>query len=312
MNILCTAPVGGFSKTVDYLTSHSNVTFLEYPQYKEVLPIICNYDGFMPNARMKVDSLLLNKAKRLKVIYQPSLGKDHIDSLACKKNNITVCGLVDDRIFQSTLWSTAEFTVGLILSMLKRIRESSNAVTENGDWRNLNFIGSDIRGMTIGIIGFGNVGSKVSELLKPFGVKILKCDPYIDQKDESYVNKQAIFQRSDLVTVHVPLTEETKEFISIKDFKSMNGGYFVNASRGPILKDLDLIKAMELGLVKGASLDVISNESPDGVKGHELVNYSKRNNQLIITPHIGGSSYEYLDNIFLHSAKELIRLLALG
>ena len=165
--------------------------------------------------------------------------------------------------------------------------------------------------MTIGIIGFGNVGSKVSELLKPFGVKILKCDPYIDQKDESYVNKQAIFQRSDLVTVHVPLTEETKEFISIKDFKSMNGGFFVNASRGPILKDLDLIKAMELGLVKGASLDVISNESPDGVKGHELVNYSKRNNQLIITPHIGGSSYEYLDNIFLHSAKELIRLLAL-
>ena len=91
----------------------------------------------------------------------------------------------------------------------------------------------------------------------------------------------------------------------------MNGGYFVNASRGAVIVDDDLIHAMELGLIKSSTLDVINNESPHGVKGHPLVNYSKTNPRLIITPHIGGSSYEYLDKIFLHSAKELIRLLSL-
>ena len=78
----------------------------------------------------------------------------------------------------------------------------------------------------------------------------------------------------------------------------MNGGYFVNASRGAVIVDDDLIHAMELGLIKSSTLDVINNESPHGVKGHPLVNYSKTNPRLIITPHIGGSSYEYLDKIY--------------
>jgi phosphoglycerate dehydrogenase-like enzyme len=310
MNILCTAPVKGFDKIVHFLQSKANTTFLEYPKYEEVLSIIHKFDGFMPNARMAIDAELLENAGNLKVIYQPSLGRDHIDEAACKKKKIRVYGLSDDRQFQSTLWSTAEFTLGLILLILKKYRESSNAVTEFGNWRNTDFIGADLRGKTIGIIGYGNIGSKVDSLLKPFGVKTLKCDPYIEQLDSSYVTMEDLFKFSDLVTLHVPLTEETRGMISMQYLSKMTSGYLVNASRGPVIIDKDLIKAMEEGHIQSAALDVINNETPYGVKGHPLVDFSKINSRLIITPHIGGSSREYLNSIFLHSARELVRLLS--
>ena len=309
MNILCTAPVKEFKKTVQFLQSKANTTFLEYPKYEEVLSIIHKFDGFMPNARMQIDAYLLKNAHNLRVIYQPSLGRDHIDEIECKNKNIRVYGLSDDRQFQSTLWSTAEFTVGLILLILKKYRESSNAVTESGSWKNTDFIGTDLRGKTVGILGYGNIGSKVDSLLKPFGVKSLKCDPYIEQLDSSYVELEDLFRLSDIVTLHVPLTEETRGMISMKQFSLMRSGYLVNASRGPVIVDKDIIKAMNEGHIQSAALDVINNETPHGVQGHPLVDFSRLNPRLIITPHIGGSSREYLNSIFLHSAKELIRLL---
>jgi D-3-phosphoglycerate dehydrogenase / 2-oxoglutarate reductase len=309
MNILCTAPVLEFDKTVQFLKSKANTTFLEYPRYEDVLKIIHKFDGLMPNARMPIDAQLLKNAHRLTTIYQPSLGRDHIDEEECRKKKIQVTGLSDDRQFRAALWSTAEFTVGLILLILKKYRESANAVTESGCWRNTDFIGSDLRGKVVGILGYGNIGSKVDSLLTPFGVKSLKCDPYIEQLDSSYVNLEDLFRLSDIVTLHVPLTKETNGMISMEYFSLMKSGYLINASRGPVIIDNDLISAMEGGYIHSAALDVINNESPHGVQGHPLIDYSKVNPRLTITPHIGGSSFEYLNSIFLHSAKELVRLL---
>jgi D-3-phosphoglycerate dehydrogenase / 2-oxoglutarate reductase len=311
MKILCTAPVKGFNRTVDFLQANAETTFMDYPNYEEVFSVIDQYDGFMPNARMKIDGPLLDKADKLKVIYQPSLGRDHIDEKSCVAKSITIFGLSDDKEFQATLWSTAEYTVGLILLILKRYRESSNSVTESGKWRNIEFIGTDIKSKTLGIVGYGNIGKKVDALFRPFGVHTLKCDPYIKQLDESFVDLEEIFSLSDIISIHVPLTEETKGMISKKYLSKMNGGYIVNASRGPVIVDEDLIEAMKTGWLRSAALDVLNNESPHGVQGHPLVEYSKINPRLTITPHTGGSSYEYLDSIFLHSAQRLIKLLNL-
>ena len=132
---------------------------------------------------------------------------------------------------------------------------------------------------------------------------------YILELDSSYVELENLFRFSDIVTLHVPLTEETRGMISMKQFSLMNSGYLINASRGPVIVDKDIIKAMNEGHIQSAALDVINNETPDGVQGHPLVDFSRVNPRLIITPHIGGSSREYLNSIFLHSAKELIRLL---
>ena len=106
--------------------------------------------------------------------------------------------------------------------------------------------------------------------------------------------------------MHVPLTEETRGMVDYGKLSLMSSGFFVNASRGPVLNDLDLIKAMDKGYVESAALDVLNNESPFGVEGHCLVDYARQNPRLFITPHIGGTTYEYLDKIFLHSAQRLI------
>ncbi len=306
MKILCTAPFKNFKASQEILKKNSKVTFLEYPSYNAVSKIIHNYDGYIPNARMKIDKKLLKKAKKLKVIYQPSLGKDHIDLLACNELKIKILGLSDDKLFQKTLWSTAEFTIGLILACLKRISESSNDVTKKGNWRNTDYIGNDLSNLKVGIIGYGNIGSKVDKLLQAFDVKTFKCDPYIEQVDDSFINLDEIFEKSDLITLHVPLTKETNQFITYKSFSKMKEGFFINSSRGPVIKDQDLIKAMNKNYITAAALDVISNENVKGVKGHSLVKYSKINKRLMITPHLGGSSFEYLNKIFLHSAQRLL------
>lgn len=306
MNILCTAPVGGFKNTVDFLNNNANTTFIEYAPYEKVQEIIHLFDGYMPNARIKVDDALLDKAKKLKVIYQPSLGKDHIDEKSCRERGIHVVGLVDDKKFQATLWTTAEFTLGLILTITKRLNDSYTGVLKNGLWRNIDFMGSDLRGKVVGIVGYGNIGSKLDHLLSTFGVKTLKCDPYIDQVDETYVSLNKLFQDSDIVTMHVSLTDETRGMIDYEKLSLMSSGFFINASRGPVLNDLDLIRAMKKGHIVSAALDVLNDESPYGVEGHPLVNFARENPRLFITPHLGGTTYEYLDKIFLHSAKELV------
>ena len=309
MKILCTAPIGGFSKVIDFLSQNSEVTFMEYPKYEELEKIIHKFDGFMPNARTKIDRPLLDKAENLKVIYQPSLGRDHISEDVCKEKGIWVEGLVDDKDFQQTLWTTAEFTLGHILTITKRLNDSYTKVLEDGSWKNIDYIGSDLRGKVVGIVGYGNVGSKLDHLLSVFGVKTLKCDPYIDQVDSSYVSLEYLFKHSDIVSMHVPLTEETRGMVDYSKLSLMSSGCFVNASRGPVLNDLDLIRAMDEGFVVSAGLDVLNGESPHGVENHVLVNYARKNSRLYITPHIGGTTYEYLDKIFLHSAQRLTSIL---
>jgi D-3-phosphoglycerate dehydrogenase len=309
MKILVTVPISTFSEACNTLNKFGEITYLEYPSYDSILEVIEDYDGFIPNARTKIDDNLLSKAKNLKVIVMPSMGVDHIDQQSCKKHNVELHCLADNKPFIRNIHSTSEYTLGLILSLLKKYPWSSHSVTSKGNWLATDYRGFDLQNKTIGIIGYGNIGSQLDKLLSSFEVKTLKYDPYIEQLDNTYVDLNTLLSNSDIISLHVPLTEETQNMINKEYFDQMNSVFFINASRGQVINDKDLIEALEKGNVKAAALDVLNGESPEGVNGHILVEYAKNNNNLLITPHCGGSSTDGLRQIFNYSAELIVKRL---
>lgn len=305
--ILSTVPIQSFSEVCDVLELAGEVIYLNYPEYSEVMDIIDEVDGFFPNARMRVDSQLLENAKKLKVISMPAMGTDHIDVVECRRRNIKLFSMADSKDFMRNITSTAEYTVGMILLLMKKYLLSSKSVLERGEWKAADYRGYDINGKRVGIIGYGVVGSQVEKILLGFGADVVKYDPYIEKyRTKNLVDLDTLLSTSDIITCHTPLSDETKGMINKDCFDKMNEVYFVNASRGEVINDSDLIAAMESGNIKAAALDVLSEEAKGGIRNHPLVEYSIKNDNLFITPHCAGSSNDGLKKVFKHAAETLV------
>ena len=305
--ILSTVPIKSFSDVCSILESAGDVEYLEYPKYEDVEKIIGNFDGILPNARMKIDKNLLDKAGKLKIISMPAMGTDHIDVEECKNRNIKLYSMSDSKDFMREISSTAEYTVGLILLMMKKYLISSKSVLNSGEWKAVDYRGYDIKDKTVGLIGCGVVGSQVENILLGFGAKVIKYDPYIESDNDNFVDLNTLLNKSNIISCHVPLTDETKGMIGEDCFKKMNDVYFVNASRGEVIKDLSLINALNSGNIRCAAVDVLSGEASGNINSHLLVEYARKNDNLIITPHCAGSSNDGLGKIFKHAAKTLIK-----
>ena len=312
--VLCTAPFKRFPRVMTHFKEVFNGDVIEYMEYDEILDVIHLYDGMIPNARIKVDSLLIDKANKLRAIYQPSMGYEHIDYKYCASKDILFNALGLDNIFKEKLWSTAEHTMSLILSLLKNNVHSVNNVKEKGKWDNREYRINDLRNLNVGVIGYGNIGKKVGYLCHCFGAKIAACDPYIkDDNFDDFVSKVSLnelLKNSDLVTIHVPANDETIYLIGESEVKLLNkNSYLINTSRGGIVNEAAIIESLKAGNISGVAFDVLENESPYGVSDQPLVNFSKGRDNVIITPHLGGSSYPYMEKIFLHSIDEIKSML---
>ena len=154
MKVLVTAPIKRFPKVIKELESFSDLTIKEYLDQKKLIKIIGKYDGLIPNARIPINKEVIQVASKLKGIYQPSLGYEHIDTVALRENKILFGCLAFDKKFKKTLWSTAEHTMTLILSLIKKIHTANQGVTKFGKWDNRKFNIEDLGNKTVGIIGF--------------------------------------------------------------------------------------------------------------------------------------------------------------
>ena len=220
-SIICTVPLNSFHKAREILNSVSDVTYLNYPAYDEVYKIIEKFDGIFPNAKMPIDKKLLQKAKRLKVITMPAMGIDHIDSDYCKNNNIQLFSLSDSKEFMSGIPSTAEYTIGLILTLLKKYRSSMNSVIHNNEWNTSKFRGFNLMDKKVGVVGYGIVGKRVAKLARAFGSDVFFYDLYEQRSDETakYASFDTILSQMDIITVHVPLNEKTKKCLVKRIFQ---------------------------------------------------------------------------------------------
>ncbi len=254
---------------------------------------IADYDGLIIRLRNSVDHKLIQNAERLKMIAANTTGTNHIQV----NGRIKVISLKGERLFLDSIFSTAEHTLGLILSLTRHIPEAKNAVLQ-GRWDNEEFRGRELFGKTIGIIGFGRLGRMVARYANGFGMNMLAYDndktiKYM--KCVKHVSLDILLSESDIVSIHLPLTPSTQNFINDSRIRKMKkGSILINTSRGTIVNEPALLKYLKNGHLAGAALDVICGEECPGFqpKKNKLILYARKHENLLITPHIGGSAIE--------------------
>ena len=255
---------------------------------KKLEEIIKDYDGLIVRNKTKVNLNILENASSLKFIGRLGVGLDNIDTENCKVKNIHVqpaTGMNAD--------SVAEYVLSSSMSLVKKI-PMFHAGTVKGEWPRTTIKSEEINQKCIGVIGFGTIGKKVAEYALKNKLTVLAYDPYLAELNEKEIkiklsNLKEIFEKSDIISLHLPLTEETKNLINKSTFSQMkNKPIIINTSRGSIINENDLIDAYHNDLISGFALDVFENEP---IKSEFYKKISSDMN-CILTPHISGVTTE--------------------
>jgi D-3-phosphoglycerate dehydrogenase / 2-oxoglutarate reductase len=266
-----------------------------YPNmpYQEVCDVIGSYDGVIINSKVICDSVFLDSASHLDFIGRLGSGLDIIDLPYAKQLGIAVISSPEGNAN-----AVAEHALGMLLSLLHR---QVNAVydVKAFDWNREPNRGTELRGSTIGLIGYGHTGPAFAEKLRGMDVTIIAYDKYQPVKDAhvSSVSLEHLLKVSDVVSIHLPLTSETHMMAEASFFSSMKkGAIIINTSRGLILDSQALLDSLESGHLSGACLDVIENEKPDQWTESQRQTYTRllAHEDVLITPHIAGWTHQSL------------------
>ncbi len=271
----------------------------KYFTYKEKKEIISSDKkkvvAIITKLKFNIDKEILKQFKNLKYIICNTTGIDHIDLNFCKTKKIQIISLKNEKIFMKKINSTAEFTFGLLLSLVRKIPFAFNDVIKM-NWKRNNFIGRDLYNMSLGIIGMGRNGKKIANYAKAFGMKVYYCERRRNKKKikglVKILNLESLVKKVDIVVITCSLNSSSHNLINSKIFKLFKkGSYLINTSRGEIICEKSLLKALKQKRIFGAALDVIQNER-NLKKNNILIKYAKRYSNLIITPHIGGANID--------------------
>lgn len=228
----------------------------------------------------QVDSKLITQNSKLKIVARAGVGLDNIDVSACEKRKIKVLNTPG-----ASANAVAELTIGLMITMLRNVQKA-HLQMKNKIWDKAKLVGNEIAGRTFGIIGFGRIGSMVAEKAHALGMNVIAYDPHPkESKLAEFIDLDKLFNRADVITLHVALSAETKNIINKTNIAKMrNGVYLVNTSRGEVVDEDALYGACKSGKIAGAALDVYKQEPYTG-KLLELDN-------VYFTPHLGASTKE--------------------
>ena len=264
----------------------------------EIFNIVSYYDGIIAGTE-SYNASILNQAKHLKVISRLGTGNDNIDLQVANRMGINVFSTKT-----SPALGVAELAFGLILDLSRNI-SSHNTDLKNGIWEKR--MGSLISGKTLGIVGLGSIGKELVNITKGFGLNYLAYDIKIDSEFSDlhqieYCTLEEVFTKSDIISIHTSLTKENQNLIGFNLFKMMKqDSILINTSRGQIINEEDLIKALEQKLITGAGLDVFSREPYRG----KLLEFEN----VVATPHIAGYTKDVRSKMELEAAKNLIKVL---
>jgi D-3-phosphoglycerate dehydrogenase / 2-oxoglutarate reductase len=292
------AEANGFSpEAAEILQQIGNVTLADLDR-RELLEAVSLADVLWIRLRHQIDAEVMNRAARLKFILSPTTGLNHIDAEEAERRGIRIFSLRGEAKFLENVRATAELTVLLTLALLRQLSAATTHVL-NGQWNRELFKGYELSGKTIGVIGYGRLGRLVARYFNAFDACILAADPKLQNGTDEVATLlpvQEVLQASDIVTLHVDLTPATRRFFGKTHFEAMkNGAYFINTARGQLVDEEALLKALTSGRITGAALDVLTGEDPSGMATHPLVAYARHHRNLLITPHLGGCTFESME-----------------
>ncbi len=268
----------------------------------DLLEIIGEYDALIVRGRTQVTPAVFEAAPHLKVVGRAGVGVDNIDLAAAQSNGVTVVNAPT-----ATTIAVAEHTLALMLSLIRHIPRA-DATMKSGLWEKKKLVGSELHEKSLGIIGMGNIGRGVAYRCSAFGMKILGYDPFldgtaIDQRGADPVSLNDLFARSDFISLHIPLTPDTRGMINGQTIGLMRRGvYLICAARGGIIDETALLHALESGQIAGAALDVFNSEPPGltALVAHPNV---------IAAPHIGAQTAEAQVRASIDIAEEILAAL---
>jgi D-3-phosphoglycerate dehydrogenase len=274
----------------------------------ELLAVLPEYDVLIVRLGLQVDREVLQRGRRLKAVVSATTGLDHIDLNAARELGVEVLSLRGEVDFLRSIPATAEMTWALLLALVRRIPAASRSVLA-GEWERDRFRGHDLSGKRLGILGLGRVGSMVARYGLVFNMRVAAFDPHPQSWVEGVERLPAmddLLARSQVLCVHVPLNEKTRSLIGAGELSRLpQGALLVNTSRGEVVDEAALVSALESGYLGGAALDVIAAERVGGVESSPLAAYARTHDNLLITPHIGGATWESMAATEVFMARKL-------
>ena len=308
-------PVSHLNGIVDLIQSKGEVFLHEEASKNQVRDLVLthNIDTLICNPNQqtyKIDKELLENTS-IKTINSCSTGLNHIDLDYCKENNIEIQCHKNDYDLINELPSTSELAFSLMLSLLRQIPQGQKHVSEYS-WDYTQFMGRQIKGLKVGIVGYGRLGKMMYDFCTAFGANVMVYDPYVkEQLSDSFLlnswctSLKKLFKFSDVVSLHVHVTDETKYMINKDLFGSIKKDcYIINTSRGEIVNENDIVEGLKSGIITGYGTDVIENEFDDLTKS-PIINAMNSGENIIVTPHVGGMTIEGQTKAYKYSINKL-------
>jgi D-3-phosphoglycerate dehydrogenase len=271
----------------------------------ELYGLIGDYDAIITRSGTQVDAELLSHATNLKMVARAGVGIDNVDVVAASERGI----IVVNAPFGNTN-SAAEHSMAILLSMCRNVPDA-NASLKSGQWQRAPFTGYELKHKTMGIIGLGKVGGRVASRSRAFEMDVVVYDPYISEKRAAdfgtrLVSLDELVSMADVISVHTPLNDETRDLITGEQFSAMKEGVLiVNCARGGIINESAMLTALESGKVAGAAFDVWSEEPPKSDVLKKMIEHPL----MVVTPHLGANTFEAQTNVAIDVSREILNLL---
>ena len=280
---------------ISFLDQKFDLTILNNLSQIEFESAFLEYDIIWFRLNYNLLNIDNKKSIRCKYIVCPVTGTNHISNDFLEKNEISLISLKGESTFLKEITPTAEHTVFLTLALIRNAVKAIDDV-KNGNWNRDEHRGNELKGKTVGIIGYGRLGEMTANIFSAFNCKIRIYDPYSSNNvnQDIFVTQDIkdIFKLCDIISVHVDLNSSTHRFIDKSLLKYCKNTFLINTSRGEVLNEGDIIKALEDKSLKGVAADVIENETLDYKKSLLFKHNLKKELNIILTPHIGGNTYE--------------------
>jgi len=267
---------------------------------EELARAVRGYDGLIVRSRVQVTREVIEAGAELRIVGRAGIGTDNIDVDAATRRGILVMNTP-----QANVTAAAEHAFSLLLSLARNIPRA-DAKLRAGGWDRKLFTGVELEGKTLGVLGMGKIGKQVARYGQAFGMKVVAYDPYLAEEqarrmDIHLVSIDELLERSDFVTVHVPMTEQTRNLINRDSFAKMKkSARLVNASRGGIVNEEALVEALKSGRIAGAAIDVFEIEPPPA--DHAL----RKFDNVVVTPHLGASTEEAQLKVAVDIAQQFV------